>query len=95
MKVAIIGASGYAGGELIRLLHHHSSAKITCATSRKLAGTPLVSVHPHLKGFTDLNFENPDTSAIDVDVAFLAEATSTSIALVSGFSKFRSVNPFK
>ena len=72
MKVAIIGASGYAGGELIRLLHHHSSAKVTCATSRKLAGTPLVSVHPHLKGFTDLNFENPDTGAIDVDVAFLA-----------------------
>ena len=54
MKVAIVGASGYAGGELIRLLVHHSAAKVTCATSRTLAGTPLDQIHPHLKGFTDL-----------------------------------------
>ena len=72
MKVAIIGASGYAGGELIRLLLHHSSAEVTCATSRKLAGTPVVQLHPHLKGFTDLTFTNPDTDTIDADVAFLA-----------------------
>ncbi len=58
MKIAIIGASGYAGGELIRLLVHHSIAKVTCATSRSLAGTPLDQIHPHLKGFTDLKFEN-------------------------------------
>jgi N-acetyl-gamma-glutamyl-phosphate reductase len=72
MKVAIIGASGYAGGELVRLLYHHSSVEVTCATSRKLAGTPLISVHPHLKGFTDLAFENPATDAIDADIVFLA-----------------------
>jgi N-acetyl-gamma-glutamyl-phosphate reductase len=72
MKIAIIGASGYAGGELIRLLVHHSTAEVTCATSRKLAGTPLDQIHPHLKGFTDLKFENPGTDAIDADVAFLA-----------------------
>ena len=72
MKVAIIGASGYAGGELIRLLSHHSSAEVVCATSRKLAGIPLDQVHPHLKGFTDLAFENPATDAIDADVVFLA-----------------------
>ena len=72
MKVAIVGASGYAGGELVRLLLHHSAAKVTCVTSRKLAGTPLDQVHPHLKGFTDLTFTNPETDAIDADVAFLA-----------------------
>jgi N-acetyl-gamma-glutamyl-phosphate reductase len=72
MKIAIIGASGYAGGELIRLLAYHSSAEVTCATSRKLAGTPLDQIHPHLKGFTDLAFTNPETDAIDADVAFLA-----------------------
>ncbi|MDD1690099.1 MAG: N-acetyl-gamma-glutamyl-phosphate reductase [Methanoregula sp.] len=72
MKVAIVGASGYAGGELVRLLLHHSAAKVTCVTSRKLAGTPLDQVHPHLKGFTDLKFTNPETDAIDADVAFLA-----------------------
>ena len=72
MKIAIIGASGYAGGELVRLLVHHSTAKVTCATSRKLAGTPLDQIHPHLKGFTRLKFENPEMDAIDADVAFLA-----------------------
>lgn len=72
MKVAIIGASGYAGGELIRLLHYHSSAEVVCATSRKLAGTLLDHIHPHLKGFTNLKFENPDADSIEADVAFLA-----------------------
>ena len=72
MKVAIVGASGYAGGELVRLLVHHSSAEVVCATSRKLAGTPLDQIHPHLKGFTNLTFENLTPDAIDADVAFLA-----------------------
>ncbi len=47
-------------GEPIRLFVHHSTAKVTCATSRKLAGTPLDQIIPHLKGFTDLLFDNPD-----------------------------------
>jgi N-acetyl-gamma-glutamyl-phosphate reductase len=72
MKIAIIGASGYAGGELIRLLVHHSSAGVVCATSRKLDGTPVHHIHPHLRGFTDLVFTNPDVDRIDADVAFLA-----------------------
>ena len=72
MKIAIVGASGYAGGELIRLLVHHSAAKVICATSRTLAGTPLDQIHPHLKGFTNLKFENLTPDAIDADVAFLA-----------------------
>ncbi|ABS54592.1 N-acetyl-gamma-glutamyl-phosphate reductase [Methanoregula boonei 6A8] len=72
MKVAIVGASGYAGGELVRLLYHHSSAEVTCVTSRSLAGIPLSEVHPQLTGFSDLRFENPAPDAIDADVAFLA-----------------------
>jgi N-acetyl-gamma-glutamyl-phosphate reductase len=72
MKVAIVGASGYAGGELVRLLYHHSAAEVVCATSRKLAGTPLDQIHPHLKGFTNLKFENPSPDALEADVAFLA-----------------------
>ena len=72
MKVAIVGASGYAGGELVRLLYHHSSAEVVCVTSRSLTGTPLDEVHPQLKGFSHLKFENPAPDAIDVDVAFLA-----------------------
>ncbi len=72
MKIAIIGASGYTGGDLIRLLLSHSCAEVTCATSRKLAGKPIDTTHPHLKGFTNLVFENPSIDDIDVDFAFLA-----------------------
>jgi N-acetyl-gamma-glutamyl-phosphate reductase len=72
MKIAIIGASGYAGGELIRLLLTHSRGEVICATSRKLAGKPVTVVHPQLTGFTDLAFSNPDLDTIDADVAFLA-----------------------
>lgn len=72
MDIAIIGASGYTGGELVRLLLHHSSAVVTCATSRKQESQPIETVHPHLKGFTDLTFTNPTIDDIDADFAFLA-----------------------
>ena len=72
MEIAIIGASGYTGGELMRLLLHHSSADVVAATSRNLDGTPVASVHPHLRGLTDLVFRNTDVGDIDADFAFLA-----------------------
>ncbi|NLX48729.1 MAG: N-acetyl-gamma-glutamyl-phosphate reductase [Methanospirillum sp.] len=72
MEIAIVGASGYAGGELVRLLASHSSTEVTVVTSRKHDGTPLTQVHPHLAGFTDLVFSNPDVGGIEADFAFLA-----------------------
>jgi N-acetyl-gamma-glutamyl-phosphate reductase len=72
MEIAIIGASGYTGGELIRLLYTHSQAEVVCATSRKLDGTPVDTVHPHLKGFTALKFQNLNADTIEADFAFLA-----------------------
>ncbi|QYZ79296.1 N-acetyl-gamma-glutamyl-phosphate reductase [Methanofollis formosanus] len=72
MDVAIVGASGYTGGELFRLLQGHSSAEVVAATSRKEEGRPVATVHPHLKGYTDLTFTNPAVEDIDADVAFLA-----------------------
>ncbi|MDI6719146.1 MAG: N-acetyl-gamma-glutamyl-phosphate reductase [Methanomicrobiales archaeon] len=72
MEIAIIGASGYTGGELIRLLGAHPKAEVVAATSRKLAGTPLARIHPHLKGLTGLTFQNLDADTIDADFAFLA-----------------------
>ncbi len=72
MEIAIIGASGYTGGELIRLLGTHSKAEVVAATSRKLAGTPLARIHPHLKGLTDLTFQNLDADTVEADFAFLA-----------------------
>lgn len=72
MDIAIIGATGYTGGELIRLLGMHSAAEVVCATSRRAQGTRVSAVHPQLNGFTDLSFTNPTVDEIEADVAFLA-----------------------
>ncbi|MDO5845913.1 MAG: N-acetyl-gamma-glutamyl-phosphate reductase, partial [Methanocorpusculum sp.] len=72
MDIAIVGASGYAGGDLIRLLLTHKEANIVCATSRKLAGTPVAKDHIHLKNLIDLEYTSPDIADIDADFAFLA-----------------------
>ncbi|WP_300609728.1 amidase family protein, partial [Methanohalophilus sp.] len=54
VNVAIIGASGYTGGELMRLLLNHPSMAVTMATSRRFAGQPVSSVHKNLDGLVDL-----------------------------------------
>lgn len=82
MDVAIVGASGYTGGDLIRLLLAHPHVRVVCATSRKLAGKPVVSVHPHLKGLIDLSFSNPSPDEMDADVAFLAVPHTAAMAYV-------------
>ena len=72
MDIAIVGASGYAGGELIRLLLGHKEANVVCATSRKLAGTPVSKDHLQLKHLIDLDYTNPAVEDIDADFVFLA-----------------------
>jgi N-acetyl-gamma-glutamyl-phosphate reductase len=74
IKAGIIGASGYTGGELLRLLINHPNVKLELATSRSLAGKPVTGTHRHLEGFLDLKYENPDSENIKerCDVVFLA-----------------------
>jgi N-acetyl-gamma-glutamyl-phosphate reductase common form len=73
IKVAIFGASGYAGGELLRLLLDHPKAEPVAVVSRSQAGRPVASVHPHLSRLTDLAFVSELTEASDEpEVVFLA-----------------------
>jgi N-acetyl-gamma-glutamyl-phosphate reductase len=74
MKVAVIGAAGYAGGELLRLLLGHPDVRECVAVSRSQAGKPLGEVHPGLAQFTDLRFTGaePAQAARAQDVVFLA-----------------------
>ncbi|MEO1512791.1 MAG: N-acetyl-gamma-glutamyl-phosphate reductase, partial [Planctomycetota bacterium] len=66
----VIGASGYTGGELLRLLVGHPDVEIAAATSRQFAGKPLHRNHPHLRGVTDLSYSHHDETEPS-DVAFL------------------------
>jgi len=72
MDIAVIGASGYTGGELLRLLHFHKNAEVVCATSRKNDTEPVWKVHPHMKEISDLKFTNPDPDRIEADFVFIA-----------------------
>ena len=66
VSASIVGASGFAGGELLRLLAGHPEFELSQATSREYAGKSVGSVHPPLRG-TDLRFSQPgDLERVDV-----------------------------
>jgi len=72
MKAAVIGASGFVGGELLRLLHGHPEMDDITAVSRSRAGRPIVEAHPALAGI-DGSFAaiSPGEAARGADVVFL------------------------
>ncbi len=90
-RAAIIGASGYTGGELFRLLSGHPEITITIvASSEKSAGQPITSVFPHLTSLTSLTLEqvNPERIAQQADIIFLALPHTQSLQPVASFLEF-------
>ncbi len=81
LEVAIIGASGYTGGELLRFLEAHQEVEVVAATSRQYADTPVRKVHPHLQD-VKLNFENKAPGDLDVDLVFTATPHGASMKIV-------------
>lgn len=71
ISVSVVGASGYAGGELIRLLLGHPEVHIHQVTSERQAGKPITTVHPNFRGQTQLKFVKAD-DVEKVDLLFLA-----------------------
>ena len=64
-RVGIVGASGYTGGELLRILATHPEIEVSYATSREYAGKPITSIHPNLRGYyTNLKFSNVSIDSI-------------------------------
>ena len=87
IRVAVAGASGYAGGELLRLLIAHPGVEIGAVTAASSAGTPLGSHHPHLVPLADRILE--ETSATTLaghDVVFLALPHGASAAIAGELS---------
>src|SRR5690606_2299647 len=84
IQVAVAGASGYAGGELLRLLAGHPELDVTVVTAHSNAGQPLSAVHPHLVSFADLVLEETTPEVLArADVVFLALPHGASAALAA------------
>ncbi|GIX06037.1 MAG: N-acetyl-gamma-glutamyl-phosphate reductase [Candidatus Poribacteria bacterium] len=76
MRIGVVGASGYTGSELVRLLAHHPGGlEVAMVTSRSQAGTPLADLWPNLRGYTDLVLE-------PYEVAVLRERVETVVLAV-------------
>jgi N-acetyl-gamma-glutamyl-phosphate reductase len=81
-RVAVAGASGYAGGELLRLLAGHPDLEIGPLTAQSSAGAPVTAVHPHLLGLGHRHFTGTDPAELaDADLLFTALPHGESAAL--------------
>ena len=74
LQVAIVGSSGYTGGELMRILLGHPKVTVTAITSERSAGQPITAIFPHLASLTRLICEPLDPAVIakKADLVFLA-----------------------
>jgi [amino group carrier protein]-6-phospho-L-2-aminoadipate/5-phospho-L-glutamate reductase len=84
VKVSVLAASGYIGGELVRLLLQHPEVELVAATSRKYDGEYVFRVHPNLRGITELKFTSLDPSKItsSSDLVFAALPHGESVKVV-------------
>jgi len=85
IRVAVVGATGYVGAELVGYLAGHSGARLTAVTSEQSAGKALAEVHPFLQGTCALSLVpfDPKTVAGEADVAFTALPHGASAAGVA------------
>ncbi len=84
LRAAVIGATGYAGAELVRILSGHPDVALSVVTSRQHAGIPFDAIYPGLKGFVNLDCvdSGPAAAAENADVVFLALPHKASMAMV-------------
>lgn len=86
VHVAVVGGSGYTGGELLRLLLGHPEVEIKAVTSRQYQGKPLARTHPNLRGVSAPKFCSPDDLP-EVDVLFACLPHGAVMDRIEQFSK--------
>lgn len=84
IKISIVGASGYTGGELLRILYGHPEAEIIGAYGKTTAGKNITDLHPNLKGLMDFTIKEPDYQdlADASDLVFTATPHGTAMKFV-------------
>ena len=88
MKIGVIGASGYAGGELLRLLAGHPEFEVCCVTAHSNAGEPITAVHPQLNSYADQKFSSFNASDFErCEVIFLALPHGESAAVIASLNQ--------
>jgi len=90
IQVGIVGAAGYTGGELLRILVNHPQAVISWAHSKSQAGKPVYATHTDLIGDTDLTFSGEDIATLlqieGLNVIFLCSGHNESKKFLSEYS---------
>ena len=91
IRVAIVGASGYTGIELLRILQCHPEAVVTCLTSEQSAGKRISDVFPSVRTRCDLQLENLEPAAVadKADVIFTALPHKAAMEVVPTFLKLK------
>jgi N-acetyl-gamma-glutamyl-phosphate reductase len=86
IRAAVIGATGYAGAELVRILSGHPHVRLAMITSRQHAGEPFSDIYPSMAGIVDLRCQTFDEKAISeaADVVFTALPHKASMEVVPG-----------
>ena len=73
MKIGLVGGSGYAGGELLRLLANHPDFEVTAISAYSNAGEEITSIHPHLQSYAGQKFSSFTVDEFsDCELIFLA-----------------------
>ncbi|HLQ96242.1 MAG TPA: N-acetyl-gamma-glutamyl-phosphate reductase [Pseudogracilibacillus sp.] len=87
MKAAIIGATGYGGVELVRILHQHPRVSIHSIHATSLHGELLSETYPHMQDLIKETLQpaNPEELAKQVDVVFMATPSGVAMNLTSAF----------
>ena len=105
IKIGIIGGSGYAGEELVKLVSQHPNTELFAVSSRELCGKSLRSVYDQMHNLPEMSFVNPDDSVfLECGVIFLATPHGFSMSVAGMFldngvkvidlsADFRIINP--
>jgi N-acetyl-gamma-glutamyl-phosphate reductase len=90
IQVGIVGATGYTGVELLRLLAGHPGVHVRMITSRSEKGMPVAELYPNLRGHLDLVFVEPDIEQLGTcDVVFFATPHGVAQSMMAALMKHK------